>query len=541
MKSASTPSGQELFAGQKLMGKRHLRMLRWVLGVVLLMAVVAASALWLAQHQARLLSRPSQHNDLWYIASVNNELSQASLMAQEAATGATSRDELVLRLEVLYSVLDHSPTAPKVNVQFRDTLPETAQTLDALANAVDGWATRLEQVDDAELPAALKAVVEGLQGFRKPIAQAVADVHLASTLDADRQRLRLLLSFTLLSLALLVVLVGTGIIIWRALKDRAVALQTSQALNEANQLLETRVRERTRQIDEAHNLLTFILDASPSDVALIDAQGGQVHYINRRLMERLGMQQQPQTLRLQDLLHDAAAGQALREALDESGQVDGVEAQIASTPPYWSSLSGQLIDVEGRLCHLIWGFDISTHKRLEHELRLLATTDALTGLNNRRAFLDKAEALLEHCRRYSHACGALMIDIDHFKTVNDRHGHQVGDEALRATGQAIQSVLRDADVVGRLGGEEFAVLLPNAHLQGTLDTSERIREAIAAITLPLPDGKTLHLTASLGVASFQPPAQTLTQLLAQADQALYRAKVQGRNRAVRYLPEMLDL
>lgn len=134
-----------------------------------------------------------------------------------------------------------------------------------------------------------------------------------------------------------------------------------------------------------------------------------------------------------------------------------------------------------------------------------------------------------------------MIDIDHFKTVNDRHGHQVGDEALRATGQAIQSVLRDADVVGRLGGEEFAVLLPNAHLQGTLDTSERIREAIAAITLPLPDGKTLHLTASLGVASFEPPAQTLAQLLAQADQALYRAKVEGRNRAVRYLPEMLDL
>lgn len=541
MKSASPPSGQELFAGQKLMGTRHLRMLRWVLGVVLLMAVVAASALWLAQHQARLLSRPSQHNDLWYIATVNNELSRVSLLAQEAATGATSRDELMLRLEVLYSVLDHSPKAPKVNIRFRDTLPETAQKLDELANAVDGWATRLEQVDDAELPATLKAVIDGLQRFREPIAQAVADVHLASTLDADRQRLRLLLSFTLLSLALIVVLVGTGIIIWRALKDRAIALQTSQALNEANQLLETRVRERTRQIDEAHNLLTFILDASPSDVALIDAQGGQVHYINRRLMERLGMHQQPQTLRLQDLLHDAEAGRALREALDESGQVDGVEAQIASTPPYWSSLSGQLIDVEGLLCHLIWGFDISTHKRLEHELRLLATTDALTGLNNRRAFLDKAEALLEHCRRYSHACGALMIDIDHFKTVNDRHGHQIGDEALRATGQAIQSVLRDADVVGRLGGEEFAVLLPNAHLQGTLDTSERIRQAIAAITLPLPDGKTLHLTASLGVACFQPPAQTLTQLLAQADQALYRAKVEGRNRAVRYLPEMLDL
>ena len=88
---------------------------------------------------------------------------------------------------------------------------------------------QLEQPNNANLPATLRQVATGLQRFREPIAQAVADVHLASTLEADRQRLRLLLSFTLLSLALIVVLVGTGIIIWRALKDREVALQTSQA------------------------------------------------------------------------------------------------------------------------------------------------------------------------------------------------------------------------------------------------------------------------------------------------------------------------
>jgi diguanylate cyclase (GGDEF)-like protein len=540
MKSAS-PSGQDLLSHQKRLGKQHLRMMRWVLGLVVLMAVVAASALWLTQHHARLLSRPSQHNDLWYISSVNNELSQASLLAHQALTGETSRDDLLLRLEVLYSVLDHSPTAPKVNVQFRQTLPETARTLDDLARAVDGWTRQLEQTSGADPLPGLRAMVEGLQRFREPIAKAVADVHLVSTLEADQQRQRLLLSFTLLSLALVFVLAGTAVIIWRALKDRQMAMQTSQALNEANQLLETRVRERTRQIDEARNLLTFILDASPSDVALIDADNGHVHYINRRLIERLALRQQPQTLRLQELLHDAQAGQALVKALDASGQIDGVEALIASTPPYWSSLSAQLIEVEGRLCHLVWGFDISTHKRLEGELRRLATTDPLTGLNNRRAFLDKADALLEHCRRYQNGCGVLMIDIDHFKTVNDRHGHAVGDAALRAAGNAIIAALRDADVVGRMGGEEFAVLLPNASPQGTRDTAERIRQAIAGISLPLNHGDTLRFTASLGVASFQPPQQTLAQLLAQADQALYRAKAEGRNRAVDYTPEMLDL
>ena len=107
--------------------------------------------------------------------------------------------------------------------------------------------------------------------------------------------------------------------------------------------------------------------------------------------------------------------------------------------------------------------------------------------------------------------------------------------------EAIIAALRDADVVGRMGGEEFAVLLPNASPQGTRDTAERIRQAIAGISLPLNQGDTLRFTASLGVASFQPPQQTLAQLLAQADQALYRAKAEGRNRAVDYTPEMLDL
>ncbi|WP_342128395.1 sensor domain-containing diguanylate cyclase [Hydrogenophaga sp. OTU3427] len=540
MKSASN-SGQDQYPQQKGVDQRHLRMMRWVLGVVILMAVVAASALWLALNHARGLARPSQHNDLWYISSVNNELSRVALLTHQTVTGEASRDDLLLRLDVLYSVLDHSPTAPKVNVQFRENLPETAQVLEALARAVDNWARRLEQSSGTDANTDLRRVLDEVQGFREPIAKAVADVHVANTLEADRQRQRLLQSFTLLSLALLFVLAGTALLIWRALKDRQIAVQTSQALNEANQMLETRVRERTRQIDEAHNLLTFILDASPSDVALIDAEGGRVHYINRRLMERLGMRQQPQTLRLHELLHDPQAGQALLQALDQSGQIHGVEALIASQPPYWSSLSAQLIEVEGRLCHLVWGFDISIHKHLENELRLLATTDVLTGLNNRRAFLEKADAILEHCRRYRNACGALMIDIDHFKAVNDRHGHHVGDDALRATGRAILQVLREADVVGRLGGEEFAVLLPNADPQGTRDTTERIRQAVEAIALPLANGETLRFTVSLGLASFQPPGQTLAQLLAQADQALYRAKAEGRNRAVAYTAEMLDL
>jgi len=301
------------------------------------------------------------------------------------------------------------------------------------------------------------------------------------------------------------------------------------------------VRDRTRQTDEARNLLTFILDASPSDVALLGADDGKVHYINRRLIESLGMRQQPDQLSMAELLHDPKAAQALTSQLDESGQVDGFEALIASHPPYWSSLSAQLIEVEGQLCHLIWGFDVSTHKRLETELRVLATTDLLSGLNNRRAFMEKGEALLEHCRRYHAACGALMIDIDHFKSINDRFGHPVGDEAIRAAGRAIQNVLREADIVGRLGGEEFAVLLPHADPRGLQDTAERIRTSFEDMEIVLDSGESLRFTVSLGMATFVPPDQTLEQLLINADLALYRAKAEGRNRTVAYSAALLDL
>lgn len=540
MKSASDSSPDTLMQHDAV-GRRHLRVMRGMLGMVSLMAVVAATALWFTLHQTRELSRPSQYSDLWYISSVNSELSRVTLLAHEVLAGKASRDELLLRLDVLYSVLDLSPTAPKVHTRFRESLPETNRVLDELSRALDSWSERLERADGPDVAVELRRVIDETQGFREPVGKAVADVHLSSTLDTDRQRQRLLQSFALLSLALLFVLTGTAIVIWRALKDRQVALQTSLALNELNQTLETRVRQRTRQIDEARNLLTFILDASPSDVALIEAEGGQVHYINRRLMDRLGMRQQPRQLFFQELLHDAEAGQMLLRALDESGQINGMEALIASTPPYWSSLSAQLIEVEGLLCYLVWGFDISTHKRLENELRTLATTDVLTGLNNRRAFLEKADAVLEHCRRYGQSCGALMIDIDHFKSVNDRHGHHVGDEAIRATGIAIQHVLRDADVVGRLGGEEFAALLPNADPQGMRDTAERIRQSVESMSIALDDGGTLTFTVSLGLASFQPADQTLEQLLNKADQALYRAKAAGRNRAVTYTAETLDL
>ncbi len=537
MKSASN-SGQDLFTQQKATGLRRVQVTRWVLGMVILLAGVAASALWFTLDQTRKLARPSQHSDVWHVSSVSNELARVSLLSHRLITGVVDRDELLLRLDVLYSQLDQSSSSPRLNIQLSQIHPETARMLNELKDVSDGW-TRLLQQDLGV--GSVQRVLEESQAYGDRVASAIADVHLASTLDADRQRLKLLQSFMLLSLALLLLLVGASIGIWRVLRDRSIAIETSRMLNEANQTLETRVRERTRQIDEAHNLLTFILDASPSDVALLDAESGNVHYINRRLVDSLGMRHKPQQLSLRELLHDPVVGETLERTLQESGQVDGFEALIASQTPYWSSLSARLIEVKGRLAYLVWGFDVSTHKRLENELRILATTDLLSGLNNRRAFHEKGETLLEHCRRYQVPCGALMIDIDHFKSINDRFGHPVGDEAIRAAGRAIQAALRDADLVGRIGGEEFAVLLPYADVQGVRDTAERIRQSVEALSITTGNGQLLRFTVSLGLASFRPPDQDLEQLLVQADHALYQAKAEGRNRAVTYTAEKLDL
>jgi len=154
-----------------------------------------------------------------------------------------------------------------------------------------------------------------------------------------------------------------------------------------------------------------------------------------------------------------------------------------------------------------------------------AQTDELTGLMNRRAFFEHAQLLYEQCRHNQQPLCALMMDMDHFKDINDTYGHQAGDQVLRQIGEVISTSFRQADVYGRLGGEEFAVLLPNTSLEVARDIAEQLIKAIAGLASEPVHG----LTASLGVASTHPLGQDLHGLMNTADKALYRAKALGRN------------
>lgn len=164
-------------------------------------------------------------------------------------------------------------------------------------------------------------------------------------------------------------------------------------------------------------------------------------------------------------------------------------------------------------------------------LEMLAHTDPLTAVLNRRALTERLVAELERVRRYDSTVSLLLIDLDHFKRVNDTHGHLVGDDVLMDVGALLQGAIRSVDVVARYGGEEFVIVLPETALAGATVFAERIRELMEAHPFPLPDGGHLHLTASVGVASYPAPGiETVEDLLATADQALYRAKAEGRNR-----------
>ncbi|MBC7950599.1 MAG: GGDEF domain-containing protein [Rhodospirillaceae bacterium] len=168
---------------------------------------------------------------------------------------------------------------------------------------------------------------------------------------------------------------------------------------------------------------------------------------------------------------------------------------------------------------------------VEEELRRWATTDSLTGMANRRHFLEHCEREMQRALRYSRPMPVLIFDVDLFKTINDRFGHAMGDEALKIIADVAAASLRETDLMGRLGGEEFGVLLPETDTTGAADLAERLRAAIAAAPMTV-NNQTVPLSISVGVAMLHPDDTSVDALFNRADQALYRAKHAGRNRVV---------
>jgi diguanylate cyclase (GGDEF)-like protein len=180
--------------------------------------------------------------------------------------------------------------------------------------------------------------------------------------------------------------------------------------------------------------------------------------------------------------------------------------------------------------------DLTEQKRMEAELLRLATTDFLTGLPNRRRFVEQLELELARLRRgLVSSIALLMLDLDHFKAVNDRYGHPAGDSVLQHFSALLRESLRRVDTAGRLGGEEFAVLLAGSSIDNASAYAERLREQVAQTSFRSA-GSDLHVTVSIGVTVLSDFDTTSEAVLARADLALYRAKSAGRNRVEVALP-----
>ena len=171
-------------------------------------------------------------------------------------------------------------------------------------------------------------------------------------------------------------------------------------------------------------------------------------------------------------------------------------------------------------------------EKVNADLERLARTDGLTGLANRRHFMEVLEQEVERAQRYQRPLSLVLLDLDHFKRVNDTHGHAAGDEVLKAAALVLRSVCRDVDLAARLGGEELALVLPETDAGGAHTVAERIRHKIEAGVHRSPAGDSFSVTASMGVATIAPDTDTGEALLQAADVALYRAKDGGRNRVV---------
>jgi diguanylate cyclase (GGDEF)-like protein len=195
----------------------------------------------------------------------------------------------------------------------------------------------------------------------------------------------------------------------------------------------------------------------------------------------------------------------------------------------WYAGRGMTVLAAGLVLVAMLAQGTRAHRDNERLAEFYATHDPLTGLGNKRAAQEHADRMFAHAQRTGEALSVIMIDIDHFKTINDRYGHRAGDDVLVATAALLRSRLRASDVAARVGGEEFLVFLPDTARDGAAKVAEDLRRATTAMLCPYAGPA---ITISLGLASLIPGQDEISDLLDLADQAMYEAKRAGRNRIV---------
>ncbi len=290
-------------------------------------------------------------------------------------------------------------------------------------------------------------------------------------------------------------------------------------------------------------LAAAVFDSTLEGVLVTDAKGVIVH-VNRAFMEITGYQQEEvlglTPSKFKSGRHGPDFYERMYKSIVSAGQWSGEiwnRRKSGDIYPQWQSIRS-IKDNRGTITHFVAVFsDISTIKHSEIELANLAHYDALTGLPNRLLFTDRAEQAQTHARRNKQNLALLLIDLDHFKHINDSLGHNVGDELLKAVSERLAGLVEKGVTLARLGGDEFAVLVENS--QQATQAAELAQSILDGLREPfLPDRQPLFLTASIGISIFPNDALSAEQLLRNADTALFQAKRQGREGYALYTEEL---
>jgi diguanylate cyclase (GGDEF)-like protein/PAS domain S-box-containing protein len=292
-------------------------------------------------------------------------------------------------------------------------------------------------------------------------------------------------------------------------------------------------------------LTSAIYEASPEGILIVDASGVVVSH-NHRFIEIWQLPQavlngfQPETAIGSDETPLLAA--MLKRVKDQPGYLARVR-ELYEHPQLDDHCEIELKDGrslerqsrvmrsdDGRYLGRIWFFrDITKQKQNETALVELSRHDPLTGTANRRYFFERSQQEFVRAQRYQTPLSIASIDVDHFKETNDRYGHAAGDEVLKSLCSYSQSLLRETELFARIGGEEFAILMPNTSLNGALHLAERLRRVTANSKLSF-NNEEIDLHISIGVTKLRQGDESVEDCLRRADLALYRAKQNGRNR-----------
>ena len=306
-----------------------------------------------------------------------------------------------------------------------------------------------------------------------------------------------------------------------------------------NILNQVKIDEALKQSEKEAKKLSMAIENSPSSVFITNVNG-KIEYVNPKFTEITGyapeevVGKNPSILKsgtktaeeykiLWDTISSGKTWYGEFYNKKKNGELYWESASIASITDPYGNITNYVAVKE----------DITEKKKMEEELTKLATTDPLTGVANRRFFAERMESELVRFKRFGNPASFLMLDIDFFKKINDSYGHAIGDVALKEFARIARESLRKTDLVGRLGGEEFGILLTETDIDGAMIFAERLRYKIAN-NIVYTDVANITFTVSIGISEYSLSDEEVEGIIARADEALYEAKNTGRNKTVVY-------